>query len=299
MLYYATNAERWCCAKPGKIVRLSGLLRRFKAGRFIVPCLALAFASAAGAETAPKPSAAPNGSSAASGSDAKPAAEQPKPESSAKPDTKPESADSSAKTPPAQAGSQILINVDKTHKLMTVFVDGIDKYSWPVATGRDEYSTRSGTFTPTSMNEVWYSKQWDNSPMPHSIFFMKDGHAIHGSHEVKTLGKAVSHGCVRISPANAAVLYDMVKTNGMQNTKVVLAGVTPGGEAKVAEQPADQRYGEADGGPGFAPGPGYYPQPAPRRGLFGGWFRGPYYNGPQGYNRPPGYYAPRGYRGGY
>jgi len=146
------------------------------------------------------------------------------------------------------------------------------------------------------MNEVWYSKQWDNSPMPHSIFFMKDGHAIHGSHEVKTLGKPVSHGCVRISPENAAILYDLVKTNGMQDTKVVLAGVTPGGEAKVAEQPADQRFGEADGGPWFAPGPGYYPTPPPRRGLFGGWFRGPYYNGPQGYYGGP----PRGnYRGGF
>jgi L,D-transpeptidase catalytic domain len=54
------------------------------------------------------------------------------------------------------------------------------------------------------MNEIWYSKQWDNAPMPHSIFFMRDGHAIHGSNEVKNLGKPVSHGCVRISPENAA-----------------------------------------------------------------------------------------------
>ena len=61
------------------------------------------------------------------------------------------------------------------------------------------------------MNEIWYSKEWDNSPMPHSIFFMKDGHAIHGSQEVKNFGKPASHGCVRISPPNAAILYDLVK----------------------------------------------------------------------------------------
>jgi lipoprotein-anchoring transpeptidase ErfK/SrfK len=42
--------------------------------------------------------------------------------------------------------------------------------------------------------------------MPHSIFFLKDGHAIHGSHEVKNLGKPVSHGCVRIFVDNAAIL---------------------------------------------------------------------------------------------
>jgi hypothetical protein len=86
------------------------------------------------------------------------------------------------------------------------------------------------------MNKIWYSKQWDNSPMPHSIFFMKDGHAIHGSYEVKNLGKPVSHGCVRISPENATTLYALVKANGLENTQVALTGVTPGGEFKFATQ---------------------------------------------------------------
>jgi hypothetical protein len=143
------------------------------------------------------------------------------------------------------------------------------------------------------MNEIWYSKEWDNAPMPHAIFYMKDGHAIHGSLEVKNLGKPASHGCVRISPPNAAVLYTLVKENGMENTKVVLAGVTPGGEAKVAAQPAYPRYGDAEGAPWFGPGPGY--DQRPRRGLFGGWFRQQPYGGPQGYYRPPRGYYPRGY----
>ena len=93
------------------------------------------------------------------------------------------------------AGAAVLITIDKTKQKMTVFLDGAEKYDWPVSTGRAGYSTPSGIYTATSMNEVWYSKEWDNSPMPHSIFFMKDGHAIHGSYEVKTLGKPVSHGC--------------------------------------------------------------------------------------------------------
>ena len=147
------------------------------------------------------------------------------------------------------AGAAILINIDKSKQKMTVFLDGVEKYDWPVSTGRAGYSTPSGTYTATSMNEVWYSKEWDNSPMPHSIFFMKDGHAIHGSYEVKTLGKPVSHGCVRISPENAATLYALVENNGLENTEVVLTGVTPGGEFKVA-RPAAPRYGQA--------GPGWY-----------------------------------------
>ena len=167
-----------------------------------------------------------------------------------------------------KAGSAVLININKTKQEMTVFLDGIEKYNWPVSTGRAGYSTPSGTYTATSMNEIWYSKQWDNSPMPHSIFFIKDGHAIHGSYEVKNLGKPVSHGCVRISPENATTLYALVKENGLENTQVVLTGVTPGGEFKIARVQAD---------------PGW--------GFFGPSFGAPYYNGPQGYYRSPSAYS--------
>jgi lipoprotein-anchoring transpeptidase ErfK/SrfK len=191
-----------------------------------------------------------------------------------------------------KAGSAVLINIDKTKQKMTVFLDGVEKYDWPVSTGRAGYSTPSGTYTATSMNEIWYSKEWDNSPMPHSVFFMKDGHAIHGSYEVKTLGKPVSHGCVRISPQNAATLYALVKKNGLKNTEVVLTGVTPGGEYKVA-RPAEPRYGQADTD-WYEPGDNYYAQR--RQGFSGRLFGDPYYSGAQGYYRPPPpYYPPRGY----
>ena len=172
-----------------------------------------------------------------------------------------------------KAGSTVVINIDKTKQEMTVLVDGIEKYHWPVSTGRAGYSTPSGTYTATSMNEIWYSKQWDNSPMPHSIFFMKDGHAVHGSYEVKNLGKPVSHGCVRISPENATALYALVEENGLENTQVVLTGVTPGGEFKFARVQADS--GWSFFGPSFG-------TPFPP-------FGGPSYNGPRGYNRPSGY----------
>ena len=77
--------------------------------------------------------------------------------------------------------------------------------------------------------------------MPHSIFFIKDGHAIHGSFDVKNLGRPVSHGCVRISPKDAAILYALVEENGLENTRVVLTGVTPGGEYNVAEDETSPR----------------------------------------------------------
>jgi lipoprotein-anchoring transpeptidase ErfK/SrfK len=134
----------------------------------------------------------------------------------------------------------VLVSIDKTTQQMTVSVDGAEKYRWPVSTGRAGYTTPSGTFTATSMNEIWYSKEYDNAPMPHAVFFMKDGHAIHGTYEVKNLGKPVSHGCVRISPQNAAILYELVRESGLENTKVVLSGSKPG-EVVARDQTSRRR----------------------------------------------------------
>ena len=132
--------------------------------------------------------------------------------------------------------------------------------------------------------------------MPHSVFFMKDGHAIHGSYEVKNLGKPLSHGCVRISPENAATLYALVAKNGLENTQVVLTGTTPGGEYKVAS-PArpGSRYSQAGYGR-YETGDSYYTQPQTRLGFFGNAFGGPSYNGAQSHYGPtPIYYQQRGY----
>jgi len=106
--------------------------------------------------------------------------------------------------------------------------------------------------------------------MPHAIFFMKDGHAIHGSYEVKSLGKPASHGCVRIAPQNATILYDLVRKNGMENTKVVLSGETPGGEY-ISSQSQSYGGGGQDFAPWFAPGQGH--SSPPTRGFFGGLFQ--------------------------
>jgi hypothetical protein len=163
----------------------------------------------------------------------------------------------------------VVINIDKTTQRMTVFLDGVERYEWPVSTGRAGYSTPSGAYTATSMNKIWYSKQWDNAPMPHSIFFMRDGHAIHGSFDVKNLGRPASHGCVRISPKNAAILYALVQENGLENTKVVVTGVSPGGEYEVARG-----------------------QTSPRGGFPGRSIGVPYYNGSQGYYGSPWTYSP-------
>jgi L,D-transpeptidase-like protein len=135
------------------------------------------------------------------------------------------------------AQANVLISIDKSSQHMTVSVDGVKRHSWPVSTGRSGYATPSGNYTPFRMEEDHYSKEWDDAPMPHSIFFTPKGHAIHGSYEVKRLGSAASHGCVRLSPKNAETLFALVKSEGMNNTKVVLTGQAP---PLVARRPATQ-----------------------------------------------------------
>jgi lipoprotein-anchoring transpeptidase ErfK/SrfK len=251
-------------------MRLSAFLRLFELPSLAVLGVMLVFP--AGAQTASEsqsPSTGTPGAETQSHSTGAPTTSNPatpKPDSIPAPPTVPH-AESTPGT--KETGSSILIAIDKAKQKMTVSVDGVQQYEWPVSTGRAGYSTPSGTYTPTSMNEVWYSQEWDNAPMPHAIFFMKDGHAIHGSYEVKTLGKPVSHGCVRISPKNATTLYALVKKAGVKNTQVVLTGVTPGGESNVA----------SDGYPGwFESEDNYY---GSRRGYYAPSRRYRYYYAPQ------------------
>jgi hypothetical protein len=74
------------------------------------------------------------------------------------------------------------------------------------------------------MEEDHYSKEFDDAPMPHSIFFTKIGHAIHGTDSVGRLGTPASHGCVRLSRDNASTLYALVEQQGVLNTTVTLTG---------------------------------------------------------------------------
>ena len=133
---------------------------------------------------------------------------------------------------PNRADATLLISIDKSAQRMSVVVDGRQVYSWPVSTGRAGYATPAGSFKPFRMEADHYSKEWDDAPMPHSIFFTRMGHAIHGSYDVRRLGGPASHGCVRLAPANAARLFALVMQEGLDQTRIVL-----GGEERMRRQP--------------------------------------------------------------
>ena len=119
----------------------------------------------------------------------------------------------------SSAGAGVLITIDKSSQQMSVSVDGMRRYTWPVSTGRSGYGTPSGVFAPQMMARRWFSRRYYNSPMPHSIFFYH-GFAIHGTNDLGRLGGPASHGCVRLHPSNAAALYALVERNGRGSTRI-------------------------------------------------------------------------------
>ncbi len=112
--------------------------------------------------------------------------------------------------------------VDVSSQTMTVIKHGRVLYRWKVSTARRGYITPRGSWRPTRLHRMWYSKKYDNSPMPYSVFY-HGGYAIHGTGAVKNLGRPASHGCVRLHPANAAQFYSLVKQIGAGNTRITVA----------------------------------------------------------------------------
>ena len=119
----------------------------------------------------------------------------------------------------APASAEVIINIDKSTQQMTVTVDGYQRYRWAVSTGVG--GTPSGTFRPQRLERQWYSHAFGMAPMPYSIFY-HGPFAIHGTTVVSRLGRPASHGCVRLHPENAAVLFDLVTREGIANTRVVI-----------------------------------------------------------------------------
>jgi len=146
------------------------------------------------------------------------------------------------------AHTALLVEINKSTQQMTIALNDEPIYHWQISTGAAGYDTPSGTFRPFRMEIDHYSDEWDNAPMPYSIFFTDTGVAVHGTYEQRSLGRAVSHGCVRLSVKNAATLWNLVKQEKMANTSVVVTGDIPAaGSTATSSRPmslstSNQRY---------------------------------------------------------
>lgn len=136
------------------------------------------------------------------------------------------------------ACATVAVSIDLTNQHMHVQSAG-KSYDWPISSARAGYVTPDGTFTPQSLHVDYHSKKYDNAPMPHAIFFYH-GFAIHGTNETRDLGKPASHGCIRLSRANAATLFALVKAEG---ASIVITGAPAGQEAYPVGQQASASTG--------------------------------------------------------
>jgi hypothetical protein len=124
----------------------------------------------------------------------------------------------------SSAQALVRIHIDLSGQRMHVESDE-GSYDWAISSARSGFHTPNGSYAPTSLQRMHYSKKYHMSPMPYSIFF-RGGYAIHGTYETRWLGHPASHGCVRISPQHAELLFHMVQAEG---ARISISGTPPQG----------------------------------------------------------------------
>jgi len=150
-------------------------------------------------------------------------------------------AEKPAARPPAPPKPPSLVaKIDLTRQTMTVSAHGKPLHTWAISSGAAGYETPTGSFRPTRTEEIWYSTQYDDAPMPHSVFF-NGGIATHATNATRRLGSPASHGCVRLAPRNAERFYDLVHEHGMRRTRIVVVGKTPESAMAVSRRPSRTR----------------------------------------------------------
>lgn len=116
-------------------------------------------------------------------------------------------------------GEQIIARIDISNQKMMVYVGEKLAHEFTVSTGREGYDTPTGRFQVQWIHPTWRSRTYDMAPMPWSVFF-HGGYAVHGTTDIRRLGRPASHGCVRLDPKDAKTFYKLVDRRGLENTLV-------------------------------------------------------------------------------
>jgi lipoprotein-anchoring transpeptidase ErfK/SrfK len=121
----------------------------------------------------------------------------------------------------APPGVPVRAIVDLSNQTMQVFVADQLVDTFKVSTGRKGFGTPPGEYQAEWMVRMWRSRKYNYAPMPWAVFF-HGGYAIHGTTEVRRLGRMASHGCVRLHPDNAKKFFALVMKNGRDNTTITI-----------------------------------------------------------------------------
>lgn len=126
--------------------------------------------------------------------------------------------------------ARVQITIDLSAQQLTATRKNGETVVWKISSGRPGFETPAGHYVVYRMEPDHKSDEYEQAPMPYSMFFSSRGLAIHGTYE-RGLGRPASHGCVRLSVANAKKLYDWITEDGGETggAEVEIVGVTPGG----------------------------------------------------------------------
>jgi len=124
---------------------------------------------------------------------------------------------------------RVVARVSITDQTVRVHPEGRLLHAWAVSTATAGKITPTAVHRPEGLSRHHKSRPCDNAPLSFAI--CRDGdHAIHGTARIGHLGKPASHGCVRLDPHDAEILFAMVKVAGMDGLRV-----------KIVRQPATAR----------------------------------------------------------
>lgn len=134
---------------------------------------------------------------------------------------------------PASAKATVVqaeITVDLSDRRLRMMIGDEEVASYPVAIGKDGHTTPTGTFRVRRMiwNPSWVppDEPWargrkptppgdPNNPMGRvKIFFAEPDYYIHGTSDEASIGRAASHGCLRMSNEDVIELAKLVMEHG-------------------------------------------------------------------------------------
>jgi hypothetical protein len=111
----------------------------------------------------------------------------------------------------------ILVYVDLTRQLATVYRNGVRIGVSTISSGRPGYETPTGVFTILEKNKQHISHKYNDAPMPYQERLTWGGVALHAG---GLPGYPESHGCVHLPLAFSKILFGAMPMGGT----VVIAG---------------------------------------------------------------------------
>lgn len=159
-------------------------------------------------------------SQAAHGQELKPAPQQ-KPAPVQKASAKPQApaTQNKAKTSQAEQATTRLIVISIPDRQLALIADGEVVKVYPVAVGKDSTPSPEGEFTiitrtedPTYYHEGKVIPPGKSNPLGTRWMGLSlKGYGIHGTNAPKSIGKAASHGCIRMAKKDLQELFTLVK----------------------------------------------------------------------------------------